>query len=103
MRDHEFEVDRASAVAWREFQAQLADRLVEMDDINPEMPRTDVALVIGADTTPKGAFAPVGGERKNDPDWQRFIPIQVAGRIPVDVAGMTSRVEEGLAATLARL
>ncbi len=38
-----------------------------------------------------------------DPDWQRFIPIQVAGRIPVDVAGMTRRVEEGLAATLARL
>jgi acetyl-CoA acetyltransferase len=32
----------------------------------------DVALVIGADTTPKGFFAPVGGERKNDPDWLRF-------------------------------
>ena len=32
----------------------------------------DVALVIGADTTPKGFFAPVGGERKTDPDWQRF-------------------------------
>ena len=32
----------------------------------------DVALVIGADTTPKGVFAPVGGERSNDPDWQRF-------------------------------
>ncbi len=32
----------------------------------------DVALVIGADTTPKGFFAPVGGERKEDPDWQRF-------------------------------
>src|SRR4051794_24923598 len=33
----------------------------------------DVALVIGADTTPKGFFAPVGGgDRKNDPDWQRF-------------------------------
>ena len=32
----------------------------------------DVALVIGADTTPKGFFAPVGGERQNDPDWQRF-------------------------------
>jgi acetyl-CoA acetyltransferase len=31
-----------------------------------------VALVIGADTTPKGFFAPVGGERKADPDWQRF-------------------------------
>ena len=38
-----------------------------------------------------------------DPDWQRFIPIQVAGRIPVDVGGMTRRVEEGLAAALARL
>ena len=32
----------------------------------------DVAMVIGADTTPKGFFAPVGGERRNDPDWQRF-------------------------------
>ena len=32
----------------------------------------DVALVVGADTTPKGSFAPVGGERRNDPDWQRF-------------------------------
>ena len=32
----------------------------------------DLALVIGADTTPKGFFAPVGGERRDDPDWQRF-------------------------------
>ena len=32
----------------------------------------DVALVIGADTTPKGFFAPVGGERTDDPDWLRF-------------------------------
>ncbi|HRE01843.1 MAG TPA: lipid-transfer protein, partial [Ilumatobacteraceae bacterium] len=32
----------------------------------------DIALVIGADTTPKGFFAPVGGERRDDPDWQRF-------------------------------
>src|SRR5262249_38328175 len=30
------------------------------------------ALVVGADTTPKGFFAPVGGERRDDPDWQRF-------------------------------
>src|ERR1700745_1330325 len=30
----------------------------------------DVALVIGADTTPKGFFAPVGGEQSNAPDWQ---------------------------------
>ncbi len=32
----------------------------------------DVALVLGADTTPKGFFAPVGGDRPDDPDWLRF-------------------------------
>jgi len=32
----------------------------------------DVALVVGADTTPKGFFAPVGGDRQDDPDWLRF-------------------------------
>jgi len=32
----------------------------------------DVALVVGADTTPKGFFKPVGGDRKDDPDWLRF-------------------------------
>jgi acetyl-CoA acetyltransferase len=32
----------------------------------------DVALVVGADTTPKGFFQPVGGERRDDPDWLRF-------------------------------
>jgi len=32
----------------------------------------DVALVVGADTTPKGFFAPQAGERANDPDWLRF-------------------------------
>ena len=32
----------------------------------------DVALVVGADTTPKGFFAPAGGDRKTDPDWLRF-------------------------------
>jgi aminoglycoside phosphotransferase (APT) family kinase protein len=37
------------------------------------------------------------------PGWQRFIPIQVAGRIPVDVDAMTRRVEAGLAAALSRL
>jgi aminoglycoside phosphotransferase (APT) family kinase protein len=35
-------------------------------------------------------------------DWPRFIPVQVAGRAPVDTAGMTSRVEDLLEATLAR-
>ena len=32
----------------------------------------DVALVIGADTTPKGFLAPQKGERPDDPDWVRF-------------------------------
>ena len=32
----------------------------------------DVALVVGADTTPKGFLAPTAGERPDDPDWLRF-------------------------------
>jgi acetyl-CoA acetyltransferase len=32
----------------------------------------DVALVVGADTTAKGFFAPTGGVRQQDPDWLRF-------------------------------
>ncbi|CAM5600224.1 lipid-transfer protein [Streptomyces tanashiensis] len=32
----------------------------------------DVVLVVGADSTPKGFFAPAGGERPGDPDWLRF-------------------------------
>jgi acetyl-CoA acetyltransferase len=32
----------------------------------------DVAMVIGADTTPKGFLAPTKGERGDDPDWLRF-------------------------------
>ncbi len=32
----------------------------------------DVALVVGADTTPKGFLAPAGGYRPDDPDWVRF-------------------------------
>ncbi|MHB8511670.1 MAG: lipid-transfer protein [Actinomycetota bacterium] len=32
----------------------------------------DVALVVGADTTPKGFLAPARGERQADPDWLRF-------------------------------
>ncbi len=31
-----------------------------------------VALVIGADTTPKGFLAPNAGDRPDDPDWLRF-------------------------------
>jgi acetyl-CoA acetyltransferase len=58
----------------------------------------DVALVIGADTTPKGFFAPVGGERRTDPDWLRFHllgatnPVYFAlyARRRMDVYGATS-------------
>jgi len=33
----------------------------------------EIAVVVGADTTPKGFFAPTGGgERQADPDWLRF-------------------------------
>ena len=32
----------------------------------------DVALVVGADTTPKGFLAPNAGERPDDIDWLRF-------------------------------
>lgn len=32
----------------------------------------DVALVVGADTTPKGFLAPNAGDRPTDPDWLRF-------------------------------
>ncbi|MCU1352398.1 MAG: acetyl-CoA acetyltransferase [Acidimicrobiales bacterium] len=32
----------------------------------------DVALVVGADTTPKGFLAPNSGDRPTDPDWLRF-------------------------------
>jgi acetyl-CoA acetyltransferase len=59
----------------------------------------DVVLVIGADTTPKGFFAPVGGgDRKQDPDWLRFHllgatnPVYFAlyARRRMDVYGATS-------------
>lgn len=33
---------------------------------------SEVAVVVGADTTPKGFLAPVAGERWEDPDWLRF-------------------------------
>jgi acetyl-CoA acetyltransferase len=32
----------------------------------------EVALVVGADTTPKGFLAPASGYRPDDPDWVRF-------------------------------
>ena len=32
----------------------------------------DVAVVVGADTAPKGFFGPLPGDRPEDPDWLRF-------------------------------
>src|SRR3546814_20055510 len=32
----------------------------------------EVALVVGADTTPKGFLKPQPGDRPDDPDWVRF-------------------------------
>lgn len=57
----------------------------------------DVALVVGADTTPKGFFAPVAGERRDDPDWQRFhlvgatnpVYFALAARRRMDLHGAT--------------
>lgn len=34
--------------------------------------KADVAIVVGADTAPKGFFGPLPGERPDDPDWLRF-------------------------------
>jgi aminoglycoside phosphotransferase (APT) family kinase protein len=36
------------------------------------------------------------------PDWKRFLPIQIGDRAPLDVDGMTSRMEEVLERTLRR-
>ena len=57
----------------------------------------DVALVVGADTTPKGFLAPTKGERTEDPDWLRFrvlgasnpIYFGLYARRRMDLFGMT--------------
>ncbi|MCU1355445.1 MAG: lipid-transfer protein [Acidimicrobiales bacterium] len=58
----------------------------------------DVALVVGADTTPKGFLAPNAGDRPTDPDWLRFRLIgatnptyfALAARRRMDLHGATS-------------
>ncbi len=49
----------------------------------------DVALVVGADTTPKGFLAPNAGDRPSDPDWLRFRLLGAAN--PVYFAFMARR------------
>ena len=36
------------------------------------------------------------------PDWKQFLPIQIDGRVPLDVDGMTARVEDVLGRALRR-
>ncbi len=58
----------------------------------------DVALVVGADTTPKGFLAPNSGDRPGDPDWRRFRLVgatnptyfALAARRRMDLYGATS-------------
>ena len=58
----------------------------------------DVALVVGADTTPKGFLAPNSGDRPTDPDWLRFRLLgatnptyfALAARRRMDLYGATS-------------
>ena len=78
--------------------------------------RLNLAVLFGADRAERLRLAyEAEAGRATDPwwdlyaltayndEWPRFIPVQVAGRAPVDTAGMTARVEDLLAATLARL
>ena len=59
----------------------------------------DVALVVGADTTPKGFLAPNAGDRPGDPDWRRFRLVgatnptyfALAARRRMDLYGATSQ------------
>ncbi len=53
----------------------------------------DVALVVGADTTPKGFLAPNKGERGDDPDWLRF---RVLGAANPAYFGLYARRRMGL-------
>ncbi|HUB41300.1 MAG TPA: aminoglycoside phosphotransferase family protein [Streptosporangiaceae bacterium] len=78
--------------------------------------RLNVAVLFGADWAERfrRAYEAEAG-RAMDPwwdlyavtaysdEWRGFIPLMVAGRAPVDVDGMTSRVEDLLEATLGRL
>ena len=69
----------AQALGWRGVRvssgyAACASGAVAIDQARAQIQagRCDVALVVGADTTPKGFLAPNKGERQDDPDWLRF-------------------------------
>jgi H+-translocating NAD(P) transhydrogenase subunit beta len=63
------------------------DRLVEMDDINPEMPITDVALIIGANDTVNPAArddpkSPIAGMPIIEADRARSVMVIKRGMSP---------------------
>jgi acetyl-CoA acetyltransferase len=69
----------AQALGWRGVRvsssfAACASGAVAIDSARAQIQagRCDVALVVGADTAPKGFFGPLPGERPEDPDWLRF-------------------------------
>ena len=69
----------AQALGWRGTRvsssfAACASGAVAVDQARAQIQagRCDVALVVGADTAPKGFFGPLPGERPEDPDWVRF-------------------------------
>jgi len=69
----------AQALGWRgnrvsSSYAACASGAVAVDQARAQIQagRCDVALVVGADTAPKGFFGPLPGERPEDPDWVRF-------------------------------
>ncbi|HTX85703.1 MAG TPA: aminoglycoside phosphotransferase family protein [Streptosporangiaceae bacterium] len=78
--------------------------------------RLNVAVLFGADWAERLRLAyEAEAGRPIDPwwdlyavtaysdEWLSFIPVMVAGRAPVDTAGMTSRIEDLLEATVGRL
>jgi acetyl-CoA acetyltransferase len=69
----------AQALGWRgnrvsSSYAACASGAVAVDQARAQIQagRCDVALVVGADTAPKGFFGPLPGVRPEDPDWVRF-------------------------------
>ena len=64
---------------------------------------TDVALIIGADTTPKGFLKPNEGDRPDDTDWLRFklvgatnpVYFGLNARRRMDLFGATQEISPG--------
>jgi hypothetical protein len=72
-------------------------------DVQAAAPPFRSRIDAAAPVIPASATRPAVWEAAYSDEWRRFIPVQVAGRAAVDTAGMTSRVEDLLEATLGRL